>query len=51
MCHKLGHISKHCPLNKDKFNKKNQKFNSHAVEQNESDKEKDRENMAVNNMS
>ena len=31
-CHKLGHISRHCPLNKNKFKKKNRKFLSHATE-------------------
>ena len=31
-CHKLGHISRHCPLNKNKFKNKNGKFHSHAAE-------------------
>ena len=30
-CHKLGHISRHCPLNKNKFKKKNGKFHAHAA--------------------
>ena len=43
-CHKLGHIPRHCPINKDKFKKKNRKFHSHAVEEDGSDEEKAREN-------
>ena len=43
-CHKLGHISRHCPLNKNKFNKKNGKFHAHATEENDSDEERIREN-------
>ena len=31
-CHKLGHISRHCPLNKNKFEKKNKRFHSHPAE-------------------
>ena len=43
-CHKLGHISIHCPLNKNKFKKKNKKFHAHATEENESDEERAKEN-------
>ena len=43
-CHKLGHISKNCPLNKNKFKKKNGKFHAHATEENDSDEERIREN-------
>ena len=43
-CQKLGHIARHCPLNKDKFKKINWKFHAHAIEENESDEEKAREN-------
>ena len=48
MCHKLGHISRHCPLNKNKFKKKNKKFHAHAIEENESDEERTRENEYFN---
>ena len=39
----MGHISRHCPLNKYRFKKKNRKFHGHVVEENESDEEKARE--------
>ena len=43
-CHKLGHISRHCPLNKNTFKKKNGKFHAHVAEENESDEERNIEN-------
>ena len=43
VCHKLRCVSIHFPLNKGNFNKKNQKFHAHAIEENESDEEKARE--------
>ena len=36
----MGHIARHCPLKKDQFKKKNQKYHAHAAEENESDKER-----------
>ena len=43
-CHKMGHIARNFPLKKDRFKKKNQKYHAHAAEENESDKERAREN-------
>ena len=43
-CHKLGHISKHCPFNKNKLKNKNGKFHAHATKENYSDEERIREN-------
>ena len=40
----MGHISRNCPLKKHYFEKKNQKYHSHATQENELDKERDREN-------
>ena len=40
----MGHIARHCPLKKDQFKKKNQKYHSHAAEENKSDKERATEN-------
>ena len=49
-CHKLGHISRHCPLNKNKFRKKNEKFHAHATEENESNEERTRKAWTHSNM-
>ena len=43
-CHKLGHISIYCPHNTNKFNTKNKKFHAHAIEENDLDEERIREN-------
>ena len=43
-CHKMGHISRHCPLKKDQFKKKNRKYHAHAAEEDELDKERATEN-------
>ena len=43
-CHKLGHISKHCPLRKNKFKKNRIKFHAHATEENDLDEERIRDN-------
>ena len=39
----MGHIARNCPLKKDQFKKKNRKYHAHAAEENESDKERVRE--------
>ena len=43
-CHKLGHISRHCPLNNSKFKNKNRKFHAHVTEENDSNEERMRDN-------
>ena len=43
-CHNLGHISRNCPLNKNKFKKKNRNFHAHASEENDSNEERIKEN-------
>ena len=40
----MGHIARFCPLKKDQFKKKNQKYHAHASEENEPDKERTTEN-------
>ena len=40
----MGHISRHCPLKKYQFKKKNQNYHAHEIEENESDKERITEN-------
>ena len=36
----MGHIYRYCPLNKDRPKQKNQKYCFHAIEENESEKER-----------
>ena len=43
-CHNMGHISRNRPLKKDQCKKENWNYHAHAVEENESDKERAKEN-------
>ena len=47
-CHNLGHVSRDCPLKKNKFKNKNEKFHAHAAEENESGEESTKENEESN---
>ena len=42
-CHKMGHISRNCPLKEEQFKKRNKKFHAHIVEDDEPVEEKTNE--------
>ena len=39
-CHKMGHISRNCPLKEEQFRKRNKKFHAHVVEDDDPVEEK-----------